>query len=192
MAARDRAVTGAPAVAAKSRARVGRRRNMTTFHERSAGVIPFHRGGDRNYTFLVLHSATVRNPRAKWEFPKGGVEAGETPRQAAGREFQEETSLPEWNFRDGFERSLSYTYIRRGRKVVKTVTYFVVDVREPIEPTQSAEHMEDPHGHWYHWGTFDEINRLLYHTKIRQVFAEAKAWIEQVDQPSPDGSPASE
>lgn len=62
---------------------------MTTFHERSAGVIPYHRGEGRAYTYLVLHSATVRNPRAKWEFPKGGVEAGETPRQAAGREFQE-------------------------------------------------------------------------------------------------------
>jgi 8-oxo-dGTP pyrophosphatase MutT (NUDIX family) len=156
---------------------------MTTFHERSAGVIPYHRGGDGTYTFLVLHSATVRNPRAKWEFPKGGVEAGETPRQAAGREFQEETSLSDWSFRDGFERSLSYTYIRRGRKVVKTVTYYVVEVREPTLPTPSLEHVEDPHGHWFHWGTFEEINRLLYHTKIRQVFAEAEAWLQGVDHP---------
>ncbi|AMV38993.1 NUDIX domain-containing protein [Planctomyces sp. SH-PL62] len=165
---------------------------MTTFHERSAGVIPYHRDGDGNYTFLVLHSATVRNPRAKWEFPKGGVEAGETPRQAAGREFQEETSLPEWSFRDGFERSLSYTYIRRGRKVVKTVTYYVVEVREPILPTRSEEHVADPHGHWFHWGSLEAINRLLYHTKIRQAFAEAEAWLQEVDQPaeSPAVEPA--
>jgi 8-oxo-dGTP pyrophosphatase MutT (NUDIX family) len=84
--------------------------------------------------YLVLHSATVRNPRAKWEFPKGGVEPGEATHQTASREFQEETGLQDWSFVEGFERSLSYTYIRRGR---------------------------------------------LYHTKIRQVFAEADAWLRQ-------------
>lgn len=150
---------------------------MTTFHERSAGVIPFRRGGEPGFSYLVLHSATVRNPRAKWEFPKGGVEPGETTRQTAAREFQEETGLRDWSFVDGFERSLSYTYIRRGRKVVKTVTYYLVEVTEPSSPTRSEEHVEDNHGNWFHWGSFDEINQLLYHTKIRQVFAEADSWL---------------
>jgi bis(5'-nucleosidyl)-tetraphosphatase len=152
---------------------------MTIFHERSAGVIPFRREGDRGPLYLVLHSATVRNPRAKWEFPKGGVEPGETTRQTAAREFQEETGLQDWSFQDGFERSLSYTYIRRGRKVVKTVTYYLVEVGDTAFPTRSVEHVEDPHGKWFHWGTFDEINRLLYHTKIRQVFADADAWLQK-------------
>ena len=96
--------------------------------------------------YLILHSATVRNPRAKWEFPKGGVEAGESTRQAAAREFHEETSLVEWSFRDGFEQTLSYTYIRRGRKVVKTVTYYIVEVRDPTPLACSPEHVEDPSG----------------------------------------------
>jgi len=152
---------------------------MTTFHERSAGVIPFRRDSDQGVLYLVLHSATVRNPRAKWEFPKGGVEQGESTRQTAAREFQEETGLLNWTFIDGFERSLSYTYIRRGRKVIKTVVYYLVEVNEPSLPTRSEEHVEDPHGHWFHWGTFAEISQLLYHTKIRQVFTEAETWIRQ-------------
>ena len=152
---------------------------MTTFHERSAGVIPFRREGDQGVLYLVLHSATVRNPRAKWEFPKGGVEQGESTRQTAAREFQEETGLRDWTFVEGFERSLSYTYIRRGRKVIKTVVYYLVEVNEPSLPTRSEEHVEDPHGHWFHWGTFTEISQLLYHTKIRQVFAEAEVWIRR-------------
>jgi len=151
--------------------------DMTTIHERSAGVIPYRINGDQGPLYLVLHSATVRNPRAKWEFPKGGMESGETTLQTAAREFQEETGLVDWSFREGFEKSLSYTYIRRGRKVVKTVTYYVVEVREDSTPTRSAEHVEDPYGHWYHWGSFEEITRLLYHTKIRQVFAEADTWL---------------
>ena len=152
---------------------------MTTFHERSAGVIPFRRLADQGFVYLVLHSATVRNPRAKWEFPKGGVEPGETTRQTAAREFQEETGLSDWSFVDGFERTLSYTYIRRGRKVIKTVTYYLVQVGDPPLPTRSVEHAEDPHGKWFHWGSFEEINQLLYHAKIRQVFADADAWLQQ-------------
>jgi bis(5'-nucleosidyl)-tetraphosphatase len=154
---------------------------MTTIHERSAGTIPYHPGKGREPTFLILHSATVRNPRAKWEFPKGGVEPGESTRQAAAREFQEETSLVDWSFRDGFERTLSYTYIRRGRKVIKTVTYYIVEVRDPSVLARSAEHVEDPFGQWYRWGTFDEISLLLYHSKIRQVFTEADAWLKATD-----------
>jgi 8-oxo-dGTP pyrophosphatase MutT (NUDIX family) len=150
---------------------------MTTIHERSAGVIPYRKEGDQEPFYLVLHSATVRNPRAKWEFPKGGMEPGETPRQTAAREFQEETGLTDWSFREGFERSLSYTYIRRGRKVVKTVTYYLAEVLDATPLVQSAEHDADPFGHWHHWGTFEQISRLLYHAKIRQVFAEADAWL---------------
>ena len=121
----------------------------------------------------------MRNPRAKWEFPKGGVEPGETTRQTATREFKEETGLEDWSFLEGFERSLSYTYIRRGRKVVKTVTYYLVEVGPTSLPTRSIEHVEDPHGKWFHWGSFEEINQLLYHTKIRQVFSEADAWLNR-------------
>ena len=152
---------------------------MTTIHERSAGVIPYRIDEDQRILYLVLHSATVRNPRAKWEFPKGGMEPGETPRETAAREFQEETGLTAWSFREGFERNLSYTYVRRGRKVVKTVTYYIAHVEDPSAITPSAEHVEDPFGHWHHWGSFEQITRLLYHAKIRQVFAEADAWLKQ-------------
>ncbi len=150
---------------------------MTVFQELSAGVIPYRWVGDRVPLYLVLHSATVRNPRARWEFPKGGIESGETPRQTAVREFHEETSLTACTFREDFERSLSYTYIRKGTKVLKTVTYFVVEVQDPEGLTCSTEHVPDQSGHWHHWGTFDQISKLLYHAKIRQLFAEADAWI---------------
>jgi 8-oxo-dGTP pyrophosphatase MutT (NUDIX family) len=150
---------------------------MTAIQEHSAGVIPYCWKGGRDLAYLVLHSATVRNPRAKWEFPKGGMEAGETPRETAAREFQEETSLASWAFREGFERSLSYTYVRRGRKVIKSVTYYIVEVLDEAGLTCSAEHVEDAFGYWYHWGTFEQVCRLLYHAKIRQLFAEADAWL---------------
>ena len=154
---------------------------MTAIHENSAGVIPFRRVTEQDRVYLVLHSATVRNPRAKWEFPKGGMETGETTRQTAAREFTEETGLPEWRFVEGFERSLTYTYVRRGRKVLKTVTYYLVEVLDDSPPIQSIEHVQDYSGYWHRWGTFDEITRLLYHAKIRQLFADADRWIQLHD-----------
>ncbi len=152
---------------------------MTAIHENSAGVIPYRHAEGRGRLYLVLHSATVRNPRAKWEFPKGGMEIGESTRDTAAREFGEETGLGRWSFREGFERSLTYTYVRRGRKVLKTVTYYLVEVEDDAPPIRSFEHVEDGAGHWFRWGSFDEITRLLYHAKIRQVFAEADRWLDQ-------------
>lgn len=150
---------------------------MTLLHEHSAGVIPYLATADGALLYLALHSATVRNPRARWEFPKGGIEVGETAREAAAREFIEETSLTNWAFREGFERSLSYTYLRRGRKVLKTVAYFIVETHDISTLTRSPEHVEDAGGRWYRWGSFEEISALLYHAKIRQLFAEADHWI---------------
>jgi len=45
-------------------------------------------------------------------------------------------------------------------------------------PTPSNEHVPDSSGHWCRWGSFDEIGRLLYHAKIRQVFVEADQWLD--------------
>jgi 8-oxo-dGTP pyrophosphatase MutT (NUDIX family) len=156
---------------------------MTIIQELSAGVIPYRRDESGRLLYLALHSATVRNPRARWEFPKGGIEPGESPRQAAAREFTEETGLTDWSFREDFERSLTYTYVRKGSKVLKTVTYFIVEVRDPTPLARSFEHVPDPTGHWHHWGTFEEISKLLFHAKIRQLFAEADAWLRGLSGP---------
>ena len=150
---------------------------MSPIFERSAGIIPFRIDSDGVPRYLVLHSATVRNPRARWEFPKGGMNPGENTRQTAAREFQEETSLVDWSFRDGFERSLSYTYLRHGRKVLKTVVYYIAEVHDDSCLACSSEHTPDPFGDWHHWGTFDQISRLLFHAKIRSLFADAHTHI---------------
>jgi 8-oxo-dGTP pyrophosphatase MutT (NUDIX family) len=142
---------------------------------------------DAGLSYLVLHSATVRNPRARWEFPKGGIEGTETSLEAATREFREETSLSDWRIREGYQRNLCYTYLRRGRKVVKTVTYYIAEVGDVASLARSAEHIEDSTGHWYRWGTFDEISKLLFHAKIRQLFLEADTWLRTGRLLSPEG-----
>ena len=164
---------------------------MRTIHEHSAGVIPFRppEGSPLVPLYLVIHSATVRNPLARWEFPKGGIEPGESARQAAAREFVEETGIRSWAFREGFERTVSYTYIRLGRRRNKTVTYFLAEVFDGSDLKCSREHMEDPLGHWSHWGSFEQIGTMLCHAKTRRLVAEAEAWLRGRDTDRPGSHP---
>lgn len=52
----------------------------------AAGIL--YRSGDK---ILLVKRAQGKTQGGKWAFPAGGIEAGETPRNAAIREFKEET-----------------------------------------------------------------------------------------------------
>jgi 8-oxo-dGTP pyrophosphatase MutT (NUDIX family) len=98
--------------------------------DRSAGVIVFHRGED-GCRFLLLLSRLTKRPL--WEFPKGGVDAGESLTQAALRELREETGLREDQIRiiPGFEHREEYRFTsgqeERRTLIRKEVTYFLAE-----------------------------------------------------------------
>jgi bis(5'-nucleosidyl)-tetraphosphatase len=163
---------------------------MRLLYEHSAGVIPYRLVPGSGPLYLVIHSATVRNPRARWEFPKGGIEPDETPRQAAAREFEEETGIVAWRFRDGFEASLSYTYSRDGCRRCKTVTYFLAEVLGDSTLTRSNEHVEDLGGQWFIWDPPDQIEARLPHAKVRRLFQRADAWLRTSGTSTPCPAPA--
>ena len=60
--------------------------------------------------------------------PKGGMEAGETPEQAAAREVREETGIVANVL--GPLGDVRYTYRRGGRRVRKTVHFFLCEYVE--------------------------------------------------------------
>ena len=60
--------------------------------------------------------------------PKGGMEAGETPEQVAAREVREETGVVANVL--GPLGDVRYTYRRGGRRVRKTVHFFVCEYVE--------------------------------------------------------------
>ena len=98
--------------------------------DKSAGVIVFHRD-DNGCRFLLLLSRLTKRPL--WEFPKGGVDGGETMVQAALRELREETGLAEEDIRlvSDFEHREEYRFTSgsgTGRTLVrKEVTYFLAE-----------------------------------------------------------------
>jgi 8-oxo-dGTP pyrophosphatase MutT (NUDIX family) len=71
--------------------------------------------------------------------PKGGMEAGETPEQTAAREVREETGVVATV--KGPLGDVRYTYRRGGRRVRKTVHFFLCDYVEGS--TEDHDHEVD-------------------------------------------------
>ncbi|MGH7503878.1 MAG: NUDIX domain-containing protein [Longimicrobiales bacterium] len=136
----------------------------------SAGVIVFHRD-EEGCRFLLLRSRLTRRPL--WEFPKGGVNEGETLVQAALRELGEETGIIAPNVRllDGFERREDYRFVMReageSTTVRKRVTYFLGEARQTgvtIAPGEATHHA---------WFLVDEAKRKVRYAARREMLDAA-------------------
>jgi 8-oxo-dGTP pyrophosphatase MutT (NUDIX family) len=86
-----------------------------------------------------------------WDFPKGVVETGEEPLQAAIREVQEETLIDSLQFTWGevYRETAPYSHKKIARYYVAQTTTQVVTL--PVRP----ELGRPEHNEW-RWVTFDE------------------------------------
>lgn len=136
----------------------------------SAGVIVFHRG-DAGCRYLVVLSRLTRRPL--WEFPKGGVDAGETLLDAARRELREETGLggEAVRFLPEFRRTERYLFtLGRDEErtlVSKRVTYFLAEAfRREVEV--SVKEIQE-----YAWVDLDEALRRVRYAGRRRILQAA-------------------
>jgi bis(5'-nucleosidyl)-tetraphosphatase len=142
--------------------------------DKSAGVIIFHRD-DSGCRFLLLLSRLTKRPL--WEFPKGGVDEGETVEVAALRELHEETGLSGDDIRivPGFLYREEYRFTSgkaEGRTLVrKEVTYFLAE-------STSTEVMLSAHeASQFAWLTLDEALRKIKYKARREMLRRAAALI---------------
>jgi len=96
---------------------------MKTRIERSAGGVVVRTGTEGPE--VVLASRRTRRGSLAWGLPKGLVEEGETPEQAATREAREETGL-EVEIRKPLG-DITYWYVWENERIHKRVTFFLME-----------------------------------------------------------------
>lgn len=138
--------------------------------DKSAGVIVFHRG-DHGCRFLLLLSRLTKRPL--WEFPKGGVDAGETLGEAALRELQEETGLDHDSIRmiDEFQHREEYRFTsgKGDARILirKEVTYFLAESMSTDVKLSAHEASQ------FAWLPLEDAIRKLKYKARREMLREA-------------------
>jgi bis(5'-nucleosidyl)-tetraphosphatase len=128
--------------------------------ERSAGAV-IYRDTPSGRLYLLLQNG------GRWDFPKGGVEKGESELQTVAREVEEETGLKDLKMLSGFRKVIEYFYRRDGKNIHKQVVYLLARTEEE-KVKISFEHQG------YGWYPFKEaLERASYgNSKITLTEAE--------------------
>lgn len=141
----------------------------------AAGVVVFREAADGR-SYLLLRSRLTRTPM--WEFPKGGVEEGETEREAAERELREETGLgaAEVEVVEGFHEEERYFFTlgqASGRTLVtKRVEYFLA--RALTDRVHLSHEASD-----FRWLSYPEARRLVRFRAKQEVLDRAERWLAE-------------
>lgn len=123
---------------------------MPTVRNRSYGLVPNAIDADGKRLYLILRA--YRN----WDFPKGAADRGETPLQAAIREFREETGLAKFEMPWG-EVSKDTTIYANG----KVATYFLAQVKQQVLTLPISKELGRPEHDEYRWVSAEEAATLL-------------------------------
>ena len=135
--------------------------------ERAAGFVLFTTTQHQR-RYLLLQYQGARH----WGFPKGRLEVGESEMAAAIRETKEETSLCDVRPLPEFRRTTHYTVVRDGRRLPKTVAYFLAATANN-NVTLSEEHTS------FQWLAYEEAIEQLTYDESRRVLREAEKWLSR-------------
>ncbi len=125
---------------------------------RSAGLVPLRRTPD-GPQILLLYNPFFE----QWQFPRGGVEPGETDLACALREFHEETGLPLARIFEDRTTTLAYTTRVRCYDIHRTIVYFLAEVGPGAVVLGHDNHCES------RWCTLAEAKELLMETSPEQL-----------------------
>ncbi|MFM1891322.1 MAG: hypothetical protein RLZ44_399 [Pseudomonadota bacterium] len=112
-----------------------------------------------------------------WDFPKGLVEPGEPPLQAARREVREEAGLERLDLRWGEEYRETPPY---GRG--KVARYYLAECRDGEVRLGVSPELGRPEHHEYRWLAYGAARALLAE-RVRPILDWADAMVQRQRQP---------
>ena len=130
--------------------------------EFSAGGIVFNNKGQ---VLVTQHSQNKH-----WSFPKGLIDPGQTPEQAAVREVKEEGGIEaEISEKIGYNK---YVYTFEGEKIFKVVTYFLMKY---VSGSPEDHDWEVSEANWY---TPENALKQLSFTQDKSLLKKALEMIK--------------
>jgi len=133
--------------------------------KKSAGAIVFRREGEKIKYLLIKYGW------GHWEFPRGGIEKGESLEETAKREIKEEVGIRDIQFISGFKEWIKFFFKLNGENIMKIATFLLAETKtEKI--TLSREH-ED-----YKWLEYKEALNLLTFKNSKEVLKKANSFLQ--------------
>ena len=103
--------------------------------EPTAGGVIWRRNANQKVEILLIQDAKDR-----WTIPKGHIEDGETAKQTAEREIQEETGLKKMTMQEYLVR-IKFQYRRQNSLVLMTTDIFLVEAKGDTNDLKAEEWM---------------------------------------------------
>ncbi|HEV2669660.1 MAG TPA: NUDIX hydrolase [Gemmatimonadales bacterium] len=139
-----------------------RKSHPRAVRETSAGGVVFRRGPDGQVRFLL-----IRDSYKNWGFPKGHLESGEPPAEAARREVAEETGLEEVLLH-GPIKVIDWYFRFRGKTIHKFCHFFLFESRHGEPVPEEAEGITA-----CVWHPLEEARRNISYDNARDVLLQA-------------------
>ena len=114
------------------------------------------------------HYLLIRDSYRNWGFPKGHLEAGERPEDAALREVAEETGLADLVVRNAID-TIDWFFRFRGQLIHKVCHFYLMETSSTTTSPQHAEGITA-----CRWSPFDEAQALISYSNAREVLRRAQ------------------
>jgi 8-oxo-dGTP pyrophosphatase MutT (NUDIX family) len=144
--------------------------------EVSAGGVVVRRNGG------VPHYLLIHDGHRNWGFPKGHVDVGEGPEEAARREVREETGLADLAMR-GPLGCIDW-YFRHGARLIHKYCHFFLFTSSDGDPIPQADEGIAA----CIWLDYDDARARLSHANSRRVLGLARETLEGAAAGDPSGS----